>query len=46
MNEVIHLLDKGVLQPFTGKTFPLEQFAEAVLETIKPARGGKVCLIG
>ena len=35
-----------VIQPFSGKSFPLEQAEQAVEEARKPARGGKVFLTG
>lgn len=30
--------------PHTGQVFPLDQFAEAVTESLKDARGGKVLI--
>jgi NADPH:quinone reductase-like Zn-dependent oxidoreductase len=46
LKAVIGLIEQKVIDPsgFVGKTFPLAQFKEAVAESTKPARGGKVFL--
>ena len=46
LEEVIDLLVKQKLTPFSGKSYPLESAAEAVVEAGKTARGGKVLLTG
>ena len=42
--EVWALFLSGVVTPYSGKTFPLAHAAEAVAESVKAARGGKVLL--
>jgi hypothetical protein len=43
---VMGLIEQKVIQPggFVGKLFPLTQIAEAIAESTKDARGGKVFL--
>ncbi|CAM6129999.1 unnamed protein product [Calypogeia fissa] len=41
---VMELLSKKIIYPTTGKTFQLEEFKEAIMETEREARGGKVLL--
>ncbi|CAL8467965.1 g7503 [Coccomyxa elongata] len=46
LKDVMDLLEQGVIVPFSGKKFPLEQANEAIAESWKEARGGKVFLEG
>ncbi|KAK9909308.1 hypothetical protein WJX75_000309 [Coccomyxa subellipsoidea] len=46
LSELMDLLAQGVIVPFSGKKFPLEQVNEAIAESFKEARGGKVFLEG
>ncbi|GAB4818613.1 hypothetical protein N2152v2_005659 [Parachlorella kessleri] len=45
-DEMARLLIDGVVTPYTGKRFPLESVKEAMEESTKVARGGKVLLEG
>ncbi|CAM6129454.1 unnamed protein product [Calypogeia fissa] len=45
VSEVFQLLRQRVIEPAVGKTFPLKDFKEAIIETQKPGRVGKVLLI-
>lgn len=42
--EIFELMRQKVLEPLSGKKFPLEEFQEAMIEGNKPGRGGKVFL--
>ncbi|KAG6544517.1 hypothetical protein Mapa_014035 [Marchantia paleacea] len=42
--EIFELMRQKVLEPLSGKKFPLEEFKEAIIEGNKPGRGGKVLL--
>jgi trans-2-enoyl-CoA reductase len=42
--ELLDLMQQGLLKPFIGKKFPLDQVKEAIAEATKDARGGKVLL--
>ncbi|KAG6555685.1 hypothetical protein Mapa_002922 [Marchantia paleacea] len=42
--EIFDLMRQKVIQPLSGKKFPLEQFKGAIIESNKPDRGGKVFL--
>eukprot|EP00887_Chlorella_sp_A99_P003043 scaffold9.g3043.t1 len=44
--EVMELLERGVITPYAGVKYPLEQAAEAVAHAATAARGGKVLLEG
>ncbi|CAM6101470.1 unnamed protein product [Calypogeia fissa] len=41
---VMELLSKKIIHPVTGKTLQLEEFKEAIMETEREGRGGKVLL--
>lgn len=41
---IFELLSKKVIDPLIGKTYPLEEFKEAIIETERDGRGGKVFL--
>lgn len=43
--EVMEMLESRVLQPHAGKKFHLTEFKEAIKESQKDSRGGKVLLI-
>lgn len=42
---VMALLEKKVLTPYNGDTFPLHRYADAIAKTQQTARGGKVFLV-
>ncbi|KAI5066843.1 hypothetical protein GOP47_0017371 [Adiantum capillus-veneris] len=44
--QVMTLLTNKILTPLPGKSFPLENFGEALRESKKEARGGKIMLVG
>lgn len=44
--QVWDLFLDGTIVPYTGKVFPLEAWQEAVEESLKTGRGGKVLLEG
>jgi hypothetical protein len=44
--QVWDLFLDGTIVPYTGKIFPLESWQEAVEESVKTGRGGKVLLEG
>jgi hypothetical protein len=46
IDAVMGLIEQKVIQPggFVGKLFPLTQIAEAIAESTKAGRGGKVFL--
>ena len=44
MAKTMAALEAGVMRPDVGKTFPLDQYKDAVAESLKEARGGKVLL--
>ncbi|KAK9829662.1 hypothetical protein WJX72_007192 [[Myrmecia] bisecta] len=46
LNKVMDLIKQGVIKPYSGKAFPLEKYDEAIKESQKEARGGKVFLEG
>ena len=41
---VMKLLEKGIITPYSGKIFPLDSVQQAVAEATSSARGGKVLL--
>ncbi|KAK9818162.1 hypothetical protein WJX72_008025 [[Myrmecia] bisecta] len=43
---VLDLIASGVIKPYSGKVYPLEQFKEAISESQREGRGGKVFLEG
>ncbi|KXN71463.1 NAD(P)-binding protein [Conidiobolus coronatus NRRL 28638] len=43
-NEVFDLLNNG-FKPFTGDKYPLDQVSDAIHQSLKPGRGGKVLLV-
>ncbi|KAI5071428.1 hypothetical protein GOP47_0013679 [Adiantum capillus-veneris] len=46
MEEIIELQAKGIIKPLVGKSFPLIEYKEAIQESERPKRGGKVLLVG
>ena len=38
------LIAEGILSSEVGQTYPLEQFREALAQSTRPGRGGKVLL--
>lgn len=46
MKETMQYMVDGTLAPYCGKKFPIDQIKEAVEETSKPGRGGKVLVEG
>jgi NADPH:quinone reductase-like Zn-dependent oxidoreductase len=44
LKKVFELLGNGA-QPFTGERYPLVQVTEAIYQSLKPGRGGKVLLV-
>ena len=46
LREVMELMVKGVLRPFSGERFPLDRVREAVEKSQSSGRGGKVLLEG
>lgn len=45
VDAVFPLLQQKIIEPLVGKTFPLKDFKEAIIEAQKPGRVGKVLLI-
>ena len=45
VNEVWELMKKGILEPYTGKSFSLDDVRVAITESQKPGRGGKPLLV-
>ena len=46
LSEVVDLLSQGVITPYSGVKYALEDAVEAVAASIAEARGGKVLLEG
>lgn len=46
IGEIVEAFDKGHVATVVGKAFPLERVVEAVEESERPGRGGKVMLVG
>ncbi|KAL4447410.1 hypothetical protein ABPG75_004629 [Micractinium tetrahymenae] len=46
MQDVMQLLKDGVITPYSGRRFPLEQVKEAIAVATSAARGGKALLEG
>lgn len=46
LDELAELFTTGKVVPFAGKSYPLESAVEALQESVKLARGGKVLLKG
>lgn len=46
LKEAMDLMEQGVIEPYIGKKYKLEDAKEAIEETGKPGRGGKVLLEG
>jgi NADPH:quinone reductase-like Zn-dependent oxidoreductase len=44
IREIFELFSKKILQPVPGTYYPLEEFKEAIKESEKPGRGGKIFL--
>lgn len=46
LQEVMRLLEQGIMVPLSGKHFKLEQCKEAVDEVLSPGRAGKPLIVG
>ena len=43
--KVMRLLELKIMRPHIGKKFPLSQFKDAIIESEREGRGGKVLLV-
>lgn len=45
ISDMLKLMDQKVITPLAGRTFTLDEFGKAIIESEKYARGGKILLI-